>query len=414
VKLIKIINRQYISYSMAIIFIAGILLFLVLKAIVKDEIDEKLVNSFKQIELLQNNLPEELEIYPYISVKLNNTNLEGQFFSDTTLMVNKELEKYRQLLVYTSIQGKNYTIAVRDLGLESNDLMTSLFLILLLSFAGLLLAFYLINKRISKKVWLPFFENMEKLKKFSIQSGLSFIPTESNILEFIEMNKVLKSLTDKVMSDYENLKRFSENASHELQTPLAIIRTKIEALLNENELSPNQIEKINAVYQSVNRLSKINSGLLLLTKIENRQFVSEELVSIKDLIQFQMENFTEMMGVRQLEVKYNLHADWKIYGNKVLLELLLTNLFSNAILHNLNKGEIVIDLSENQLKMANSGKSPILDSDQVFERFYKGKESGSTGLGLAISKQICSSQNLNIHYGFDADFHIFTIETCSA
>jgi signal transduction histidine kinase len=408
-RLIQKINRQYISYSFAILIIAGLLLFFILKAIVYEETDENLLNTYKQIELLENESPEELELYPFISVKLNHTNLTGRYFSDTTLPVKNETEKFRQLVVYTTIQGVKYKITVRESGIESDDLLKSLTIIVLLSFAGLLILLFVINKRISKKIWLPFFENLEKLKRFSLQSLLPFIPAESDTDEFNEMNKVLKSLTDKVISDYDNLKKFSENASHELQTPLAIIRSKIEALLNENQLSQSQVDKIQTIYQSVNRLSKINSGLLLLTKIENRQFTEQEQISLNDIIESHAENFTELMEIKEVKFKYNCHSDWIVQGNKVLLEILLNNLFGNAILHNEKGGQIIIDLYDRELKIANTAKSLIPNSNHLFERFYKGTKSDSTGLGLAISKQICLSLGWKITYHFESQLNVFTL-----
>ncbi len=408
-KLIRKLNKQYITYSFVVLVIAAISLFFVLKSLVEEETNEKIVNTYKQIELLVKNRPEELELYPLISVKLDSSTLQGHYFSDTTINIKNDAEEFRQLVVYTTIQRVKYRITVREFGIESDDLLESLTAIILLSFIGLLILLFVINKRISTRIWLPFFENLNKLKRFSLLSSNRFIPTETDTDEFNEMNVVLKSLTDKVISDYDNLKKFSENASHELQTPLAIIRAKIEALLDENTLSLTQTEKLQAIYHNINRLSKINKGLILLTKIEGKQFTGQEEVSFNDIIKMQIENFSELIEMKKLEFHYQYQSDWKINGDKILVEMLVNNLFSNSILHNSEKGRLIIELNSHILKFSNSGEKVISESDKLFERFYKSGTTGSTGLGLAISKQICNTINLKISYYFEKPLHIFKI-----
>lgn len=408
-KLIQNLNRQYITYSFIVLVIVGVALFFTIKSIVDEETDEKLVNTFKQIELLINNNPQTFDLYPVITVKQVAEYSNKRYFTDTTLNVKNEWEEYRQLVGYSTIQNINYKIIVREAGIESDDLMETMVVIIILGFSILLLSLFIINKRIAKKIWSPFFDNLDKLKRFSLQSLIPFKPTKTITDEFNEMNEVLKSLTNKVISDYDNLKKFSENASHELQTPLAIIRSKIEAILEENTLSPSQVEKIQTIYQTVNRLSKINSGLVLLTKIENRQFTGHKEISFNEIIKTQMENFSELIEMKELELNYQCIRDWKITGDKTLIEMLVNNLFGNTILHNTQKGKLIIELDNHLIKLSNTSSSNSLESDKLFERFYKSGTTGSTGLGLAISKQICNSLRLNIAYHFEKPMHFFII-----
>ena len=408
-KLIRKLNRQYIIYSFVVLLIAGIALFFIIKALVEEETDEKLVSTFNQIEQLLGKSPRLFNVYPIIEVQEVSKISKNRYFSDTTLNVMNEMEEYRQLVGYASVQNKNYKITIRESGIESDDLFETLTIIVILGFLILLISLYVINKRIAQKIWSPFFENLEKLKQFSLQSLNPFIPTETETDEFNEMNNVLKSLTDKVISDYDNLKKFSENASHELQTPLAIIRSKIETLLDENVLSPSQVEKIGAIYQTVNRLSKINSGLVLLTKIENRQFKGHEEIDLNHLIRVQIESFNELIEMKGLEYKYECRYETIIKGDKILVDMLMNNLLGNAILHNKEKGRLIIELDMHFIKFSNSGEVIIPESRRLFERFYQRGATGSTGLGLAISKQICRSFGWDLNYTFKNQLHIFTV-----
>ena len=408
-KLIEKLNRQYIIYSLLVLSLTGISLYHVLKAIVKEETDEKLINTYNQIIQTGSVYLKDFELYPLISIKIDSTETTGRVFTDTVIQVGHEFEEYRQLVDHIELNGLKYQVIVRESLLESEDIYQTLALIVISSFVFLLFLLVIINRKIANRIWRPFFANLEKLKQFSLQTLEPFIPTKSNIKEFEEMNGVLTTLTTKVISDYETLKKFSENASHELQTPLAIIRSKIEALLEENQLSDNQIDKVHTIYKTINRLSKINSGLLLLTKIENKQYALNESIDINAVLVSHMQNFKELIDMKNLVLEYKNNSDWIISANKSLLDILISNLIGNAIIHNRNGGDINIELFKGLLIVSNTSNSAILDSNMLFERFFKGSNSSSTGLGLAITKQICNAMGLSIKYHFENELHFFTI-----
>ena len=408
-KLIHQLNRKYLTYAAILFFVVGIILFVLLRSIVREETDEKLVSMLDRIESIDPGESGLFEMFPIISVKPSEQHSDVVIFSDTVLQIEDEGEAFRQLTAFRQINGKNYKVVIRESSVESSDLLASLTLMIILSFGGLLILFFLINKRISQRLWKPFFINLEKLRQFSLQSSEPFSPEKSGTDEFNEMNRVLKSLTDKVLADYDNLKKFSENASHELQTPLAIIRNKVEALLEGNQLSQTQASKIEAIYKSVNRLSKINSGLLLLTKIENRQFAEMEKISLHDVLRQHIENFRDLMEIKKLKFTFDFQSDWVVECNRSLLDMLINNLFGNAIIHNEEGGVLTIVLNNKEIAIYNSGDTPLPGGDRLFERFRKGEKSDSVGLGLAISKQICTYFDLELSYLFEEQMHLFAI-----
>ncbi len=412
-KLIKKVNQQYIAFSILVLTIIGISIYFIIKSIVYEETDEKLVNTFNQIVNLENKQIYDLELYPSISIAKDFSNSIGRSFKDTTLKVMDEMEEYRQLNDYATIQGTKYKITVRASILESEDLFETLILVIFSGFIFLLFLLIIINKRVANTIWHPFFGNLEKLKQFSLQDLKPISLDSTNINEFEELNSVLKTLTTKVISDYENLKKFSENASHELQTPLAIIRSKVEALLNENQFNTNQTEKIQAIHKTVNKLTKINRGLLLLTKIENNQYSEQETIDINEVIETHIQNFTELFELKEISLQYKCESQWKITGNKTLVDILINNLLGNAIVHNSHQGTIHIKLSNGLLEFSNTSQSEIIDKAQLFERFFKGAGSSTTGLGLAISKQICNTMGLTIEYNFENNMNKFVVREAS-
>ncbi|MBL7104797.1 MAG: HAMP domain-containing histidine kinase [Bacteroidales bacterium] len=412
-KLLNKINIRYLLFSLTLLILLGLAFNFVLFYIISEELDEKLLHIQKRVTaqiINENFIP---VIKPYIEV-VEVANMQEQvFFSDTIIenLQEKEGEEFRQLTSIKKINGKTYKIIVRESKLESDELFESIALIIFLAFIVLVLILFIVNSQIAKSVWLPFYNNLKLVKKFSLNdlSPLRLKPT--NIKEFNELNNVIFSLTEKVISDYKSVKQFSENASHEIQTPLTIIRAKLESLINGNGLNIEQLEKVKSIYSSVHRLSKLNKSLLLLTKIENRQFSDVEKISISKVVKEKLSEFKELISLKNLQLETNLNEDILKVMSPLLADLLVNNLISNSINHNKEKGNIKINIKGRQLIISNSGDSPLSNPENIFERFYKENQtSKSVGLGLAIVKKICDTYNIKISYSFIENLNYFTLD----
>ncbi|MBE9481545.1 MAG: sensor histidine kinase, partial [Bacteroidetes bacterium] len=310
-KLLNKINIRYLLFSVILLILLGIAINFVLFYTISEELDEKLLHIQKRVTaqiINENFIP---VIKPYIEVVEVADKHEQTFFSDTIIenLHEKEREGFRQLTSIKKINGKTFKIIVRESKLESDELFKSIALIIFLALIVLVFILFIVNSRIAKSVWLPFYNNLKLVKNFSLNdlSPLRLKPT--NIKEFNELNNVIYSLTEKVISDYKSVKQFSENASHEIQTPLTIIMAKLESLINGNDLNTEQLEKVKLIYSSVHRLSKLNKSLLLLTKIENRQFSDVEKISISNVVKEKLSEFKELISLKNLQLETNLNED---------------------------------------------------------------------------------------------------------
>jgi signal transduction histidine kinase len=221
------------------------------------------------------------------------------------------------------------------------------------------------------------------------------------------IQKLLKTNTD----IFNSQKQFIENASHELQTPLAIGINKLELLAGENDLSPQHIRKIGDIIESLRRLSTLNKSLLLLSKIENKQFVSEEQLSFDLIFRRLIEDFSDFSEYRKIGIKYMNEGPWFIKINKDLANILIMNLVKNAIVYNQQGGEVVIKLSASSFTIENTSDEPPMNADKLFERFNKNPGSkNSTGLGLAIVKAISDLYGLSITYTYNGR-HVFEVSS---
>lgn len=385
-----------------------IALYFYTKNLLQSEVEEELFSTEARIEssLKKNSTP--FSLSPVIEV-VEVSELKLEFLKDTLIYdpSQEETEIFRELSSFKKINGKNYRITVRNLVVESKDILiaidVSYFIIILLAFLFL----YYFNVEGNRKLWIPFFENLDAMKSFSVKSKNPIKLVESNILEFQELSTEISLLTNKVRDDYQNLKQFTEDVSHELQTPLAIMQAKIENIINTNKIDDDQYKLFASLQKDIQRLKQLNKRLTLLTKIENNQFINIDRVDIIEVIDKSIHNFKELFNT---EIDFRERKSFYVNMDPYLAEVLCNNLISNAIKHDLSKKYIAISFTNETLIISNSGIEAIKSPEKLFNRFYKeSKSNHSTGLGLAIVKKICDLYDFKIAYQFREGRHIFSV-----
>jgi signal transduction histidine kinase len=210
-------------------------------------------------------------------------------------------------------------------------------------------------------------------------------------------------------NDYQNLKTFTENASHEMMTPLAVITSRLDTLIQDDNLNAEHHEQLYDINLSINKLSRLNQSLLLLVKIDNKQIKDGAVINIKTLINEKIHQFQEIGKNKDITISCKLE-DKKVYASQYLADILLNNLLSNAIRHNVKGGQINIELNATHLLIENTGPYSPLDETKIFERFEKGKYSEGMGLGLTIARNICNNYMFSLNYSYQVPFHRFTIQ----
>jgi signal transduction histidine kinase len=264
-----------------------------------------------------------------------------------------------------------------------------------------------LNTKNSASLWKPFFKSLDKIRDYDITNNSSLqLPTQTATAEFDELNKVLNNLIYNIHTAYINQKQFVENASHEIQTPLSIIRSKLELLINQPSLTEQEALILADITEANNRLSQMNRTLLLLAKIENKQFPAIETVNLTKMVNDTVANLKEHYEDKFPGLTLYVAEDVVIQANKSLIEILLTNILKNAIVHNETNGKIEIELRPSVLIIKNTGFAPEVDTQMLFERFKKGShQSKTTGLGLALVKQICQLYQYSIDYSYKDGWH---------
>ncbi len=318
---------------------------------------------------------------------------------------------FRQLSHVVPINDIPYLITIRRSQHERAALVSNVTRIMLFVFAGLFLATLLFNWLISKELWKPFRRSLYKIRNAELQKMEAVRFENTNIREFNELNASLNSMAEKINRDYVNMKEFTENAAHEMQTPLAVVQNKIELLLQDDNLNESQVASIMQAGSALNRLSKLNQSLLLLAKIENHQYDTNETITLTGVTKKYLELFDEILKDRQITVETNFTEDWQVKLHPLLADSLISNLIGNAVKYNYAGGRITIDVSSNNYQVCNTSHLPPIDAQHLFKRFNKstGLSESSTGLGLAIVKKIVDTHQLLISYHAENNIHCFKI-----
>ena len=327
------------------------------------------------------------------------------------LVAPEEKIPYRQLSQVVSINGNPFQIIIRKSQEQKDALVKDVTRIMLFVFLGLFAATLIFNWAISKRLWAPFRISLHKIRSAELQKMEALHFDKTNILEFNELNTSLNYMTGKIYKDYVNMKEFTENAAHEMQTPVAVVLSKLELLLQDTNLNEEQVQSVFQSTNALRQLSKLNESLLLLAKIENNQFVTEAEIDLAEITKKYLQLFDEFIKEKQLTIQTNFNSAFKIKLHPMLADSLISNLLGNAIKYNYSSGIITINVSTNNYAISNTSLLKPIEPEKLFKRLNTSTENQeiSNGLGLAIVKRICSVHHLNITYHSENRMHHFDI-----
>jgi signal transduction histidine kinase len=415
-KLLARYNRVNIIATIIVLLLSGLCYYFIIRNVLLNQLDEDLkVEEQEILDYVRKNdsLPNPSNYKDQeVSFSLNADKPVRRTFK-SVVFFKKEENEYtwnRQILFPIKVNNKNFTVTISKSEEETEDLIQVILLITLAIVLLLLFVLFLINRLLLSKLWKPFNSTLRELTQFNLSNKNQVTLEQSRINEFRELNQAVRIMTDRVKQDYDTLKNFTENASHEMQTPLAIINSKLDVLIQDETISEFQVQQLQGIYNALDRLSALNQSLLLLTKIENNQFVGSDNIALDTLVKEKLTQFEELLESKKINVTTQLEKT-TIYCNNQLADILINNLLNNAIRYNKPNGLISISISGNTLQIANSSFLPALDNQKLFQRFYRHgdtKQDGN-GLGLSIVKQICDRMGFLIDYKFMDDKHFFTL-----
>lgn len=420
-RLLQVSLRSLLLYSLILVLISIPVSIFSIREIIKEEVDETLalhtnqfIKHIKSYEYLED-LEMDLEIWDQLSYDISLIPSDGisagEKYETISMYdsIEHESHPFRTLSSSVVIKNNPYSLTIRMSLVDNGELVMALgivqvVLIILLA-AGLLL----LNRSLSRKLWRPFYNTLNQLKAYELDKSESIQPEKTNIIEFDDLNKAVIHLTDRNRKVYLEQKEFIENASHELQTPLSIFQSKLDNLMQIPGLTEADAANILDLEETAQRMAKLNKNLLLLSKIENDQFNEVEEIDLTGLVNKLLSNLQPMADIDSISIQASIKP-LLIKANPTLLEVLLTNLFHNAIRHTNANGKVNVDVTDHVLTVSNTGNTLKMNPEKMFERFSKeGISENSSGLGLAIVKKICDTCLYDLHYNFQSGIHTFSV-----
>ena len=333
-----------------------------------------------------------------------------------TLMLHiptDNMEIFRSVTSVRHVDSAAYEITVTDVFIEEEDMLEGVTNIMIDLFKVIGILFVIAGFVFSRFLLKPFYNTLEKIKGFKVSEYETIGFSRTSTKEFKTLNQFLHGMMNKASSDYHALKEFSENASHELQTPVAIAKGKLEILQNRPNLEKEDFELISSSVDALNKITLLTDSLSLLTKLENREFQAETVIDFSNLCRRICSDYKEFASMKGLSLKSDIEDDVELKISESLAEILVNNLFKNAVKHNIENGEIEVLLNAKKFQIRNTGL-PLKDSpESYFNRFKKNDQtSKSLGLGLSIVKKIVELNGFQISYqnGGDQKWHDFTVE----
>ncbi len=333
-------------------------------------------------------------------------------YIDTTMyMLNEDdFEPVRLLTTVFTHRGKYYKLKVATSMVEEDDLVAELLYSLLWLSLGLILSILILNKILLARIWKSFYRLLDQLKRFKLDSQDEISFSKTRIEEFRLLNESIRTLLERNKATFNSQKQFIENAAHELQTPLAISINKLEALAGKNRFTPEEYHLLEGALDNLERMTRLNKALLLLTRIENKQYAQVEPINMNRLIRKLSEDFSEQAGFSEISIEINDHDESIIKMDPNLADIMISNLVRNAVIHNKPGGFLHINIHKEMIIFENTGDNEPLDPEIIFTRFYKKHpSSSSTGLGLSILRAIANLHGFTVQYEFNGN-HRFLLK----
>jgi signal transduction histidine kinase len=400
-------SLSFISLSTIFFLIGSVFMYFAVRVILAEDLSSRLyqmqgnfidnINNKNDINSASNQ-----HVFIKESFDINTTQ-----FSDTVLIENDKYVLYRKICFYHNIHNKIYKVEILQSQAQTDLLIWRIVILnVALAMVFFLIIFFL-NQISVKRGLKVFYSTVSKLENFNISKPELMYFENAEIDELKKLTEVLKKMSLKISSDFNEQKEYTENVSHEIQTPLAIISSKADELLQSENLKKEEMEQLEIIMNTTTRLAKINQALILLTKIDNRFYTGISVISIDKIIHEKLDFFSDLISEKRIILKTNICNALDFKMNRYLADTLFLNIIKNAIMHNNINGSINIILEGNILQIMNTGPK-LLSKENIFKRFVRSSNKDSLGIGLSIVKRVCNFYFIDINYSFD-EVHRFNL-----
>lgn len=420
-KLLHVITFRLLAWTAAVLAFWAVLFYFAVMDEVEDETDDSL-EDYAELIIVRSLAGEPLpsadsgtnnqfylhEVSPAYAAAHSHVRYEDR---EVYIRQKRETEPARVLTyIFRHDDGRWMELEVSTPHIDKADLRRAIFGWLVCLYGAFLVCLVVVNVWAVRRSMRPLRVLLDWLDNYRLGHSARTLRNPTRIDEFRKLNEAVARSTERNERSFEQQKRFIGNASHEMQTPLAVCCGRIEMMLEDESLPPAQVEEIVKVLHTLQGLSRMNRSLLLLCKIDNGQFPDAEPVDVGAVVGRLLPDYESAYASRRIRVSLGQEGQpvWQMDAG--LAATLVGNLLKNAFVHNVEGGEVRVSVSASGLRVANTGVDTPLDPKLIFARFYHtpGKRS-STGLGLSVVKAIGRLYGLSVDYAFENGLHVFSV-----
>lgn len=422
----KLLNKSILhlmTYLLLIVSLWSVIFYFNMLDEIKGSVDEELENYKRQIVFKAEKDPTILQqktfdegffsvnkISEEEALSFKDTYEDTEIYAQDADDEAPELEPVRILTTVFEQNGSFYQLKIFNNMVEEDDLVKELLWDAAGLYILLIFSILFINNFVLKRLWKPFYELLDELKNYRLGISKSLPNVETKTKEFSDLQDAVTTLLQYSEKSYEQQKEFIGNASHELQTPLAIAISKLELLIEKENFTEDQAEKIAEIMEIIERLVRLNKSLLLLTKIENKQFFDNQEIKVNSIVEKNIEVLQDIAEFKEVEIIFSEKSELLVKADAALLNIIVSNLLRNAIFHNTKPGKVEVKIDAKKLSVLNTGTDHSLNHEKIFTRFQKSEQHQSgSGLGLAIVKAIAELYDFTVSYDFKNGMHEFSV-----
>lgn len=423
----KLLNKSILhlmSWLLLIVSLWSVVFYFNMLDEIKDSVDEELENYKRQIVFKAEKDPTILQqktfdegffsvnpISKRQALNFKDTYEDSEIYAQDADDETPELEPVRVLTTVFEQNGNFYELKIFNNMVEEDDLVKELLWDAAALYILLIFSILLINNFVLQRLWKPFYELLNELKNYRLGISKNYPEVETKTKEFSDLQDAVTTLLQYSEKSFEQQKEFIGNASHELQTPLAIAISKLELLIEKENFTENQAEKIAEIMEITERLVRLNKSLLLLTKIENKQIFDNQEIKINTVVSKNIEDLQDIAEFKEVEIQFSQNTELFVNADAALINIIVSNLLRNAIFHNIKSGKVDVKIVAKKLTVSNTGITKSLDSEKIFTRFQKSEQHQSgSGLGLAIVQAIAELYDFSVSYKFKNGLHEFYVD----
>ena len=374
--------------------------FIIVRALSGEKLPEQ--NNGTNNSYYINEVPEEYAVlYP-----------SERFIDDEVYIYSEHETEPARILktIFRNSENRYYELTVLIPTIEKSDLKETILTWIVILYLILLISIIAVNAIVLRRSLRPLYAMLDWLNRLRLGKEIPPLELDSDISEYKKLSEELVRSAQRNNEMYEQQSLFIGHASHELQTPIAVAQNRLELLAEDPDLSDTQMEQIVKTIRSLEDISKLNKTLLLLTKIENKQFPNTEIVDINSVVCSISEDFAEAYASHEIEFQLSETAHLKMEMNRMLASVLFGNLLKNAFIHSEKHGMVAVTISEEGVRIANTASSGALNPEYIFRRFYQESMSkGTAGLGLSLVDSIAKLYGITVSYLFMDGMHVFDV-----